>query len=98
MNSQGKYQNWCKKAGFESKLAGDVAMQKLKAEQLQQMINGHLVEKKLADRIVSYSDKLFQQASIEWLVATNQVSLCNCLISHSTLHLIALPFVADSSP
>jgi hypothetical protein len=59
INAQGKYRNWCKKAGFESKLAGDVAARKLKAEQSQQTINGHLVKKKLIDRIVPYSDKLF---------------------------------------
>ena len=51
--------NWCKKVGFESKLAGDVAARKLKAEQSQRTIDGHLVEKKLADRTVAYSDKLF---------------------------------------
>jgi hypothetical protein len=72
---QGKYRNWCEKAGFESKLAGDVAAQKLKAERSQSTIDGHLVEKKLAERHVAYSDKIFRQAAIEWLVATDQVRL-----------------------
>ncbi|KAH9969346.1 hypothetical protein BJV74DRAFT_889793 [Russula compacta] len=38
----GKYRNWCKKAGFELKLAGDVAAWKLKAKQSQWTIDGHL--------------------------------------------------------
>ena len=92
-NLQGKYRNWCKKAGFKSKLAEDVAARKLKAEQSQRTIDGHLVEKKLTDRIVTYSDKLFRQASIEWLAATNQVSL----IFYSTTPKIIIPFAADSS-
>jgi hypothetical protein len=84
-DSQGKYRNWCKKAGFESKLAGDVAARKLKAEQSQQTIDGHLVEKKSADRTVYYSDKVFRQAAIEWLIATDQVSLYNCVPTGPTL-------------
>ena len=92
-NLQGKYRNWCKKAGFELKLTENMAARKLKAEQSQRTIDGHLVEKKLTDRIVTYSDKLFQQASIEWLAATNQVSL----IFYSTAPKIIIPFAADSS-
>ncbi|KAH9159939.1 hypothetical protein EDB89DRAFT_1857309, partial [Lactarius sanguifluus] len=67
----GKYRNWCKKVGFESKLAGDVAARKLKAEQSQCTIDSHLVEKKSANQ-VTYSDNLFRQVAIEWLVATDQ--------------------------
>ncbi|KAH8996082.1 hypothetical protein EDB86DRAFT_2804095, partial [Lactarius hatsudake] len=62
----GKYQNWCKKVRFESKLAGDS-----KAEQLQCTIDTHLVEKKLANQ-VTYSDNLFWQVAIEWLVVMDQ--------------------------
>ena len=83
-NLKGKYQNWCKKVGFESKLVGDVAARKLKAEQSQRTIDGHLVEKKMTDRTIAYSDKLFRQASIEWLVATDQVSLYYYLALHFT--------------
>jgi hypothetical protein len=78
--AQGKYRNWCKKVGFESKLAGDVAARKLKQEQLQRTIDSYLAEKTLPDRTVSYSDELFQQAAIEWLVATDQVRLGTHLI------------------
>jgi hypothetical protein len=47
----------------------------LKAEKAQRTIDGDLVEKKMADRVVPYSDKGFRQASIEWLVATDQVRI-----------------------
>jgi hypothetical protein len=73
--AQGKYRNWCKKTGFESKLAGDIAARKLKLEQSQRTIDSYLVEKNFPDGTASYSDDLFQQAAIEWLVATDQVSL-----------------------
>jgi hypothetical protein len=52
-----------------------VIARKLKAEQSQSTIDGHLVEKKLTNRPVAYSDKLFRQVTIEWLVATDQVRL-----------------------
>ncbi|KIK32049.1 hypothetical protein CY34DRAFT_102325, partial [Suillus luteus UH-Slu-Lm8-n1] len=35
-------------------------------------INAHLTERKLDERVIPYSDKLFKQAAIEWLVATDQ--------------------------
>ena len=62
-----------KKPGFESKLPGDVIARKLKAEQSQRTIDDYLVEKKSTDGSVAYSDRLFQQAAVEWLVATDQV-------------------------
>ncbi|KAI0249256.1 hypothetical protein BJV78DRAFT_1129912, partial [Lactifluus subvellereus] len=68
----GKYRNWCNKVGFKSKLPGDIAARKLKATETQRTLDGLLVEKKLADRTVPYSDELFRQAVIEWLVATDQ--------------------------
>ena len=70
---QGKYRSWCKKTGFESKLPGDVIARNLKPEQSQRTIDGYLVEKKSTDGSVAYSDRLFQQAVVEWLVATDQV-------------------------
>ena len=62
-----------KKPGFESKLLGDVIARKLKPEQSQRTIDDYLVEKKSTDGSVAYSDRLFQQAAVEWLVATDQV-------------------------
>jgi hypothetical protein len=54
-------------------LPGDIKARKEKAEHAQQTINAHLTERKLAERVVPYSDKLFKKAAIEWLVATDQV-------------------------
>ena len=70
---QGKYRTWAKGAKFESKLPGDVAARKKKAEQTQLTLDASLVEKKLAKKVVPYSDQLFKTAAIQWLVATDQV-------------------------
>lgn len=78
-NRQGRYRKWCTQNGFQSKLAGDVAARKLKAQETQRTLDSHLVEKKLAERVVPYSDKLFRQASIEWLAATDQVRLLDTI-------------------
>jgi len=55
-------------------LPGDIAAEKKKAAQAQQTIDAHMTERKLSERVIPYSDKLFRQAAIEWLVATDQVS------------------------
>jgi len=70
---QGKYRIWAKSANFESKLPGDVAARKKKAEQAQRTLDASLVEKKLTKKVVPYSDRLFKTAAIQWLVATDQV-------------------------
>ncbi|KAG1852294.1 hypothetical protein DFJ58DRAFT_613497, partial [Suillus subalutaceus] len=68
----GKYHTWAKKNSFESMLPGDVKAYKEKAEHDQQIITSHLTERKIAEQVVLYSDSLFKQAAIEWLVATDQ--------------------------
>ncbi|KIK47782.1 hypothetical protein CY34DRAFT_8650 [Suillus luteus UH-Slu-Lm8-n1] len=65
-----KYRKWAKEYSFELMLPGNVKARKDNAAQ--QSINVHLTEQKLAERVVSYTDKLFKQAAIEWLVSTNQ--------------------------
>jgi hypothetical protein len=70
---QGKYRTWAKGANFESKLPGDVTARKKKAEQAQRTLDANLVEKKLAKKVIPYSDQLFKTAPIQWLVATDQV-------------------------
>ncbi|KAG1868057.1 hypothetical protein C8R48DRAFT_544498, partial [Suillus tomentosus] len=64
----GKYRKWAKEHSFESMLPGDIKARKDK----QQSINAHLTERKLTEKVVSYLDKLFKQAVIEWFVATDQ--------------------------
>ena len=59
-------------------LPGDIKACKKKAELSWQAINSHLIECKLTERAIPYSDKLFKKAAIEWLVATDQV----CLFSY----------------
>lgn len=54
-------------------LPGDVAARKEKTAVAQRTINSHLVEAKLADKVLPYSDQCFRQAAIEWLIATDQV-------------------------
>jgi hypothetical protein len=54
-------------------LLGDIKAQKEKAVAANQTLDNHLKEKKLSDCIVAYSDKVFRQATIEWLVITDQV-------------------------
>jgi hypothetical protein len=63
-------------------LPGDVKARKAKTEHAQQTINAHLIEQKLAERVVPYSDKLFKKAAIEWLIATDQVSMPYSLLCH----------------
>ena len=72
-NIQGRYRTWAKGANFESKLPGDVTARKKKAVQAQRTLDADLVEKKLAKKVLPYSDQLFKTAAIEWLVATDQV-------------------------
>jgi hypothetical protein len=69
-------------------LPGDVKARKKKAERAQQAIDSHLTERKLANRVVPYSDKLFKKAAIEWLVATDQVRLPSSMRLHFLIFVI----------
>jgi hypothetical protein len=53
-------------------LAGDIAARKKENEQTQHTIDAHLTQRKLADRVLPYSDKAFKKAAIQWLIATDQ--------------------------
>jgi hypothetical protein len=70
---QGKYCNWAKGANFVSKLPGDIKKQKAAVEEATRTLDCDLREKKLSERVIPYSDKLFHRAAIEWLMATDQV-------------------------
>jgi hypothetical protein len=59
-------------------LAGDIAARKKQNEQAQHTINTYLMERKLTDRVLPYSDKAFMTAAIQWLVSTDQV----CGLTH----------------
>jgi hypothetical protein len=64
-------------------LPGNVKAEKDKAAQAQQSINAHMTERKLSERVVPYSDKLFKKAAVEWLIATDQVSLVTTIVLSS---------------
>jgi len=56
---------------FKSKLLGDILRHKAATEQVTQTLDHYLREKKPMERIVKYSDNVFHQATIEWLVTTD---------------------------
>ncbi|KAG1734012.1 hypothetical protein EDD22DRAFT_787952, partial [Suillus occidentalis] len=64
-----KYHKWANQHSFKLMLPGDVKACKENAAQ--QRINAHLTKHK-DKRVIPYSDKLFKQAAIKWLVATDQ--------------------------
>ncbi|KAJ7847688.1 hypothetical protein B0H13DRAFT_1646001, partial [Mycena leptocephala] len=72
------YRAWAVKNDFESKLEEDIPSRKqalaeaeeAKAKLPQQTLDPHLREK--PERVVSYSDELFRDAALEWLIATDQ--------------------------
>ncbi|KAJ7878313.1 hypothetical protein B0H14DRAFT_2342038, partial [Mycena olivaceomarginata] len=72
------YRAWCTKNNFESKLKEDIKARAEAAEEaataakkLQQAtLDPHLREK--PERVVPYSDALFRQVALEWLIATDQ--------------------------
>lgn len=68
------YRRWAKLNNFESMLPSDIKTRKAATWSAQQQIEGHLVEKKASERVIPYSHENFRVASIEWLVATDQVS------------------------
>jgi hypothetical protein len=79
-----------------SKLPGDIKKHKEAAEQATRTLDQDLVKKKQSAHVVPYSDQAFCQASIEWLIATDQVnnsvlfSLVAILIAYMP-HFVAYP-------
>ncbi len=58
-----------------SKLPGDIKKWKADAEEATCTLDHDLREKKPSEHTAPYSDKLFHQVVVEWLVATDQVSI-----------------------
>ncbi|KAJ7170453.1 hypothetical protein C8R43DRAFT_875858, partial [Mycena crocata] len=69
-----QYHKWAAKNNFESRLPADVQARKTAAAEAhkleQQTIDSHL--RKKPERVIPYSDSLFRQAALEWLIATDQ--------------------------
>jgi hypothetical protein len=74
LSLQGKYRKWANTEKFESKLPGDIKNRKSAAAAVLQAttLDRHLSEPSLTEQVAPYSDKLFHQVAIEWLVATDQ--------------------------
>ena len=93
--SQRQYRKWCKKKGFESMLPDDTKQRREAASdsglQTQTDISNHLTEVE----VIPYSDQAFQDASIQWLVHTNQVCFLSCYLS--SLGKLALTLVTPAN-
>jgi hypothetical protein len=76
LHLKAKYDSWCAKNNFETKLPKAVkarkAAQEAEDHSKQSSLDPHLEERKT---FIPYSDSLFREAAIEWLISTDQVSL-----------------------
>jgi len=74
------YNEWCTENSFESKLPKAVRARKdaaLAADRAkQQLLDPHLTAKAPEERVIPYSDALFRDAAIQWLIETHQVFPC----------------------
>lgn len=77
------YQNWAEKDTFPSMLLKDAEKchQDAKANS-QSCLDPHLVEKPHKERVIPYTDKIFHEAAVEWLVSTDQVMWLCALPGH----------------
>ncbi|KAJ7834468.1 hypothetical protein B0H14DRAFT_2363802, partial [Mycena olivaceomarginata] len=68
------YQEWAKKNNFESRLPDDPLRPAIaaKVRLRQQSLDPHL--RKKPDRLAPYTDDLFMEAALEWLIATDQAN------------------------
>jgi hypothetical protein len=71
------YWKGCKKKNFQSRLPQDLKQQHLeaidKATPVQETLDDHLHKVIPTEQVIPYSDTLFHEAAIEWLVSTDQV-------------------------
>jgi len=75
--TQNAYDKWCGLNNFESKLPKVVQERKdaaLAADRAkQQSLDPHLTKELPQERVIPYSDDLFRDAAVQWLVETHQV-------------------------
>ena len=73
--SQRIYLNWMEQNNFQLMLPKDTCSRHdVAASNKQTHLDSHLKEEPLKERAIVYSDNLFRNAAIEWLVSTDQVS------------------------
>ena len=74
---QPAYEKWCSLNNFESKLPKAVRERKEAAlaedREKQGSLDPHLITGVPRERVVPYSDDLFRDVAIQWLVETHQV-------------------------
>ncbi|EJF61811.1 hypothetical protein DICSQDRAFT_59826, partial [Dichomitus squalens LYAD-421 SS1] len=69
----GTYQAWAEKNNFESMLPKDSKARRTgQAPANQSRLDSHVKERLAEENMVKYTDTLFRQAAIEWLIATDQ--------------------------
>ncbi len=97
MYFKSKYNVWCNKNDFGSKLPKAVKARKdaRAAEDCskQSSLDPHLQERH-RDTFVPYSDTVFREAAIEWLIETDQVTVS--LISCASPQMFQLQNAADT--
>ena len=64
-------------------LKSDIQLRKKKEEDKQRTLDKDLVEQKVKERIIPYSDPRFRRIAIEWLIATDQV----CFLYHISIQI-----------
>ncbi|KAF8186318.1 hypothetical protein BJ912DRAFT_469614 [Pholiota molesta] len=71
---KGVYQTWCKARKFESMLPDDTKARRAAALDalLQTQVDGHFKVATPEDKPEPYSDELFKEAAIQWLIETDQ--------------------------
>ncbi|KAF9220288.1 hypothetical protein BS17DRAFT_715289, partial [Gyrodon lividus] len=69
------YLQWCKTNQFKSMLPLDAQGHRLAAvavNSLQAILDDHLQDVTPTEHVVTYSQNLFPEAAVEWLISTNQ--------------------------
>jgi len=75
--AQKTYRKWCKENDFESMLPEDAKARRAEVASTikQTVVDEHFSIQKPEDKPKSYSDVLFEEAAIQWLIETDQVRL-----------------------
>lgn len=75
-----EFREWSKANNFESKLPDDIKLRKeafAKVTERQKTLNSHLKDMSKEERVIKYSELVFERASVDWLIGTDQVGSTN---------------------
>ena len=75
--AQKTYRKWCKENDFESMLPKDAKARRAEVANTikQTVMDEHFLIQKPKDKPKSYSNVLFEEAAIQWLIEMDQVCL-----------------------